>query len=398
MSFVRITALAILLLPLSARALSVQDDLSCPSESQLRTSLAQHAPSLGGSLSIAGHAGEVDVHWAIADRKFSRVVTVSPRDCAAAAETVSLLVAAWQRTLPTSTSADPLDQAAHVTATRLPEPGTRNQDPTNRPQPATRNSPEPKAEPTSITPAIPDPADAGSGSVTAVADAGGPPSPTSVATAPPSPDAGVLLALADPPEDVPVIHVEAPPSVPEAKQASPWHLAAGVNVSGALGIDQSASQGGLGLAVELGRGDRWAGQLVVAAETSATEGAPETHGASVQRQSLALQAVARFHPIASHPAGALRLEGDPLLARLHAWSVGLSDPGYATVATVLRPGVALGAAYEERIGAATFSLGPEVQALQQSVFYVIENGSRQDLITTPYFYAGLTAGLRANFF
>ena len=411
MSRARVLALALVLLPLPARALSVHDDLTCPSETQLRTALTQHAPALGGSLAVSGRAGEVEVRWDVAERKFSRVVTVSPRDCAAAAETISLLVAAWQRSLPTSTSADPLDQAAHVTAPLIKnqEPGTRNQEPTSHPQPVTIHS-EPKVEPTSITPAIPDPVDAGSGSgsVASALDAGAPPAPVALITAPPEPDAGVLIALADPPKEVPVIKIEPPPSEPEVQQPSHWHLAAGVNVSGALGVGaadstgvpQNDGQGGLALVMELGRGERWAGQLTASADTSQSS---DTQGqfAFAQRQTLALQAVARVHPLVSHPASAVRIEAGPLLERLHGWSRGwnLLNPS-DNHNNSYSVGGAIGAEWEERVGPVTLSLGPEIQALQQTVFTVatVSQPLGQPVLTLPWFWAGLNLGLRANFF
>ncbi|MBS2026687.1 MAG: hypothetical protein JST54_02185 [Deltaproteobacteria bacterium] len=332
---------------------------------------------------------------------------MSPRDCAAAAETISLLVAAWQRTLPTSTSADPLDQAAHITVTptKDQEPGTRNQELTSPQPPAPSHPPEPKVEPTSITPAIPDPADAGSGSgsVALTLDAGAPPAPIVVATAPPEPDAGVLIALADPPKEVPVIKIEPPPAEQEVQQPSPWHLAAGVEVGGALGLDQSEQQGALAAVVEVDRGERWGGQLTLAFDSrqQASQKVANVNGfVSATRQTLALQAVARFHPLSSHPSGALRVELGPLLERLGAQAFRYSAQAAKTEYT---PGLAVGVAYEEAFGPATFTIGPKFEILAQQTTFGIQDltqakGPEVPILPLPVAWAGLDAGLRANFF
>lgn len=352
---------ALALSPRPAGALELRDPLGCPGEAQLRKALELHAPGLEGTLALARAAQRVRVTWTTGARRFTRELALSPSDCAAAADTVALLVQAWRRNLPTSAAADPLSQAAQV---KVHQPQTL---------PEARPELPPDAGPALQPDAVSDD----------VSDAGPPPPP---------PDAGpIAIAATESAAPAPLVQaeIEAPPSAPEPTPST-WHLRAGLEGRGAQGLGASRQFGAGALVLELDPRELFGLQLDAAADTAQRDAAQTV---TVSRQTASLRGLIRIRPAPAHRGFALRLTLGPLAERLAGTAQGFQNPGSQTVWAF---GLAGGAAAELALGPVALGIGPEFELLNEKTDFVI--GGVGTVLSLPRAWVGLAVGARLQLF
>lgn len=353
-----------------ALAAPLHDALACPSAAQVQSALERRAPGLEGEVWLQG-AGprSLELRWEVGGRRFVRELPRSPRDCAAAAQTVALLLQAWRRALPARTADDPLAAASRIAPRpHLPAPdgGAPAAPLESR---ATPPVPEAHAE-----------ADAGSLESQTIAPAtvdAGPPMPVLV---PGAEDAGA-------PEDG---------GFPEPRgvdgRRPPWHLELALAGRGAAGVDAALSSGGGTLGLALGLGEPAVAvelQLGVDAPVHAAAG-PGT--ALARRQTLSLGAALRLRPWPARPWLGLRLAGGPLLERIQATSAGYTT---SATATVFNPGLSASGTLELRLGRrVALEAGPQLELLARPTRFQVANVGT--LLRFPALWVGGRAGLRVD--